>query len=157
VGNEALVAEQLHGFDRKHAMGTAAVGDDFAILWQLIQPAFEFVQGDRERTRQMPGTKLFVWTHVDHQSLAIPHPAQQLFPVDRIEADARFDEILPRLLDFRKMPLGKRTKLPEKYRDRLVGDPVNDRATLPPSDDKPALAQDLQMPGCVCDTGIILD
>lgn len=91
-------------------MGSPAVSDDFAVLRQLIQPVFQFVQGDRDGARQMPGFLLLVWPHVDHHGPPIPHPAQQRFPVNRIEAYACFDEVFPHLLDFQNMPFGKRAK-----------------------------------------------
>jgi len=71
----------------------------------------------------MPGSKRLVWPHSDHYGLTIPHPSQPFFRVDWIKPDSSFDEIISRFLNFRKMPIGTRSKFSQECNNRLVGTP----------------------------------
>ena len=83
--DEAARAQGLHGLIGQHAEGSSAVCDDLAIRWQFSEHCLERTELYAHRSRQVPGHKLVVGSHVQHHHAVVAEADQQLVTADRLK------------------------------------------------------------------------
>jgi len=55
-GSEAFRPKYLHGLDGENTIGTAAVGHDLLVSWQLRKVVLQFLERDRDCAGDMTGS-----------------------------------------------------------------------------------------------------
>src|SRR5215210_5657621 len=60
----ATRAQKRHRFVGEHAVGSAAVGDELLVFWNLLQVRLQPLQGHRACARYMSGLVLFLRAYV---------------------------------------------------------------------------------------------
>src|SRR5579859_6364269 len=100
------IAVRLQSADRlrrKCTVGAAAVSDDLAVRWKLMQPLLELVERDRNRTGEVRRSIFLHRPHIDDEKwLARLQAGQQVLAADGFETFSRSQIRLDQALDARQ-------------------------------------------------------
>src|SRR6516225_4179303 len=77
--------ERCDGFERKHAIGAAAVGDHLSALRKFDQASFQFGERNVESPGKMAQCELVFGSYIEHRDQIVAQPRDQVVTRDRFE------------------------------------------------------------------------
>jgi len=121
-----MLAKPFDGLIREDAIQTAAVCDDLGIRRDLLQPSFQFIQGNGTSTRDMTGFVFACRAHVQHHDVVRPQAVEEFLHPDRLELAALLPVVELDLMKLSETGLPYVAECLKEPNDALVGEAVVD-------------------------------
>ena len=139
-------AKRCDCLERENAVGTAAIGDDLAVRWQLGQAMLQFPKRDIEGAGKMSKGKFVFGPHVENHDKPVTQPGDHVLSRHRLQRVAGMEVVGHDATDLGHVPLAHASERPHQLNHfRIAGEPIQHALSASFGIDEARTPKDLQV------------